>query len=258
MSNTFKNRVFGCVVIKSVNSNYNADFSHQPRTLPDGAVYATDKALKYTVRNYIDKNYPEDKVFYFKSLNGDMQPRDLDQNYARFFGDYPKADKKEAVKARKVILGNLLSCLDVRLFGGTFASKTANLSIHGVVQPQVQTCLKIGIFHPYQPFELFQRVELDVIVCKIKGIEQKSDDDKFVGHGFTVVRGNPYTGFRIKIQVKILSESAVPAFQGKTEKILIILFQGILVLAEVIIPFALFRPVLYVHAVFQGKIDPGK
>lgn len=123
MSNTFKNRVFGCVVIKSVNSNYNADFSHQPRTLPDGSVYATDKALKYTVRNYIDKNYPEDKVFYFKSLNGDMQPRDLDQNYARFFGDYPKADKKEAVKARKVILGNLLSCLDVRLFGGTFASK---------------------------------------------------------------------------------------------------------------------------------------
>ncbi len=127
--------MFGCVVIKSVNSNYNADFSHQPRTLPDGSVYATDKALKYTVRNYIDKNYPEDKVFYFKSLNGDMQPRDLDQNYARFFGDYPKADKKEAVKARKVILGNLLSCLDVRLFGGTFASKTANLSIHGVVQP---------------------------------------------------------------------------------------------------------------------------
>ena len=54
MSNTFKNRVFGCVVIKSVNSNYNADFSHQPRTLPDGSVYATDKALKYTVRNYID------------------------------------------------------------------------------------------------------------------------------------------------------------------------------------------------------------
>ena len=127
--------MFGCVVINSVNSNYNADFSHQPRTLPDGSVYATDKALKYTVRNYIDKNYPEDKVFYFKSLNGDMQPRDLDQNYARFFGDYPKADKKEAVKARKVILGNLLSCLDVRLFGGTFASKTANLSIHGVVQP---------------------------------------------------------------------------------------------------------------------------
>ena len=52
MSNTFKNRVFGCVVIKSVNSNYNADFSHQPRTLPDGSVYATDKALKYRSELY--------------------------------------------------------------------------------------------------------------------------------------------------------------------------------------------------------------
>jgi len=135
MSKVFKNRVFGCVVIKSVNSNYNADFSHQPRTLPDGTVYATDKALKYTVRNYIDKNWPEEKVFYFKSLNEDMQPRDLDQNYNRFFGDYPKADKKEEAKVRKVILGNLMDCLDVRLFGGTFASKNANLSIHGAVQP---------------------------------------------------------------------------------------------------------------------------
>ena len=48
----FNNRVFGCVVVKSINSNYNADFSGQPRTLPDGTVYATDKALKYAIRNY--------------------------------------------------------------------------------------------------------------------------------------------------------------------------------------------------------------
>lgn len=49
----FKNRVFGCAVVKAINSNYNADFSGQPRTLPSGVVYATDKALKYTVKNYI-------------------------------------------------------------------------------------------------------------------------------------------------------------------------------------------------------------
>lgn len=36
MSNTFKNRVFGCVVIKSVNSNYNADFSLSPVLCPMG------------------------------------------------------------------------------------------------------------------------------------------------------------------------------------------------------------------------------
>ncbi|RHJ87622.1 type I CRISPR-associated protein Cas7 [Parabacteroides sp. AM08-6] len=135
MNNLFKNRVFGCAIIKSANSNYNADFSHQPRTLPDGTVYATDKALKYTVRNYMDKVWPEEKVFYFKSLNEDMQPRDLDQTYIQLFGEYPKMDKKEEMKGRKIILENLMSCLDVRLFGGTFASKNANFSIHGVVQP---------------------------------------------------------------------------------------------------------------------------
>ncbi|WP_065220068.1 MULTISPECIES: type I CRISPR-associated protein Cas7 [Butyricimonas] len=134
MDNSFKNRVFGCAVIKSVNSNYNADFMHQPRTLPDGTVYATDKVLKYSIRNYFKKQYPYEKVFYFKSLNEDMQPRDLDQTYVDNFGEYPKVGKKEEVKARKIILENLLGCIDVRLFGGTFASKIANLSLHGCVQ----------------------------------------------------------------------------------------------------------------------------
>lgn len=134
MSQSFKNRVFGCVIIKANNANYNADFTGQPRTLPDGTVYATDKALKYTVKNYFTKNFSDEKVFYFKSLNAEMQPRDLDQTYVKFFGDFPKSDKKEAVKARKTILGNLLTCVDVRLFGGTFASKDANLSLHGTTQ----------------------------------------------------------------------------------------------------------------------------
>ena len=49
----FKNKVFGCVVVKAINSNYNADFSGQPRTLPNGKVYATDKALKYLIKNYL-------------------------------------------------------------------------------------------------------------------------------------------------------------------------------------------------------------
>lgn len=122
------------MVVKSVNSNYNADFSHQPRTLPDGTVYATDKALKYTVRNYLKKNWADEKVFYFKSLNQDMQPRDLDQSYIRYFGEFPKADKNDPSKSRKIILENLLTCIDVRLFGGTFASGSGNLSLHGTTQ----------------------------------------------------------------------------------------------------------------------------
>ena len=45
----FKKRVYGCAIVKAINSNYNADFSGQPRTLSDGIVYATDKAFKYSI-----------------------------------------------------------------------------------------------------------------------------------------------------------------------------------------------------------------
>ncbi|QHV96648.1 type I CRISPR-associated protein Cas7 [Spirosoma endbachense] len=136
MSQSFKNRVFGCAIIKSINSNYNADFTHQPRTLPDGTVYATDKALKYSIRNYLVKHLEEERVFYFKSLSDEMQPRDLDQTYIKHFTAFPTVEKGKdaAVKARMQILENLLKCIDIRLFGGTFASSGANLSLHGTVQ----------------------------------------------------------------------------------------------------------------------------
>lgn len=135
MAKNFNNRVFGCAVIKSVNSNYNADFTHQPRTLPDGTVYATDKALKYSVRNYLKKAFPDEKVFYFKTLSTEMQPRTLDETYENLFQKYPdeKGKKDAEILLRKAVLKNLLSCIDVRLFGGTYAGKT-NLSIHGPVQ----------------------------------------------------------------------------------------------------------------------------
>ena len=123
----FENRVFGCVVVKAINSNYNADFSGQPRTLPNGVVYATDKALKYTIRNYVRTINPTLNIFYFKTLNENLNPLSLDDKYIKLFGDYPKKNTKETV-AR-----NLLSCIDIRLFGATFAGKT-NISLHGPVQ----------------------------------------------------------------------------------------------------------------------------
>jgi CRISPR-associated protein Csh2 len=132
----FKKRAYGAAVIKSINSNYNADFTHQPRTLPDGRIYATDKALKYMVRNYL-KHETDDMIFYYKTLKTDtLNPRSLDETYVNYFGEIPKGDgkglEKEASKKRQM-LGNLLSSLDVRLFGGTYAGST-NLSMHGPTQ----------------------------------------------------------------------------------------------------------------------------
>ncbi|MBN8650563.1 MAG: type I CRISPR-associated protein Cas7 [Cytophagales bacterium] len=133
----FNKRAYGAAVIKSINSNYNADFTHQPRTLPDGRIYATDKALKYLVRNYL-KHETSDNIFYYKSLKEDtLNPRSLDETYVKYFGEIPKgegkgATEKEASKKREM-LGNLLTNLDVRLFGGTYAGST-NLSMHGPAQ----------------------------------------------------------------------------------------------------------------------------
>jgi CRISPR-associated protein Csh2 len=126
----FKKRVFGCAVVKAINSNYNADFTGQPRTLPDGTVYATDKAFKYTVKNFFKAVYPNETIFYFKSLNENMNPISLDETYVKHFGAYP-TDKKTI---KHTVAGNLLSCLDIRLFGATFAGKNINISVHGPVQ----------------------------------------------------------------------------------------------------------------------------
>jgi len=129
---TFKNRVFGCAVVRAINANYNADFSHQPRTLPDGKVYATDKAFKYLVKNYIKDLYPEEKIFYFKSQKEDYNPRSLEETYDFRFPESEKKSKTEFAQ-------NLLKCLDIRCFGATFAMKGKDgnnvaISIHGPVQ----------------------------------------------------------------------------------------------------------------------------
>jgi len=129
--NEFKNRVFGCAVVKAINANYNADFTHQPRTLPDGTVYATDKAYKYSIRHYINQHYPDETVFFYKRLNQDMNPLTQAEAYDTLFGNFESAEKSEVLK-------NLLGCIDIRYFGATFAAKskkkTINLSIHGPVQ----------------------------------------------------------------------------------------------------------------------------
>ncbi|MDD2594043.1 MAG: type I CRISPR-associated protein Cas7 [Bacteroidales bacterium] len=131
---TYSNRIYGAALIKAINSNYNADFSGQPRTLPNGVVYATDKALKYAIKNFIKENYPFEKVFYFKRFNEEFIPYSLDDAFAAAFPMHK--DEKD----KKIIAKDLLSCIDIRLFGATFAKKSKKskdnvaISIHGPVQ----------------------------------------------------------------------------------------------------------------------------
>jgi len=140
MTKEFKNRVYGCVVVKAVNANYNADFNGLPRRLKsDGSFYATDKSFKWLVRNYIKKNYTDEKILFTKVFDKDFKDTvDLKEAFEIVTETNSLKDLK-----KKDILPKLLDCIDVRLFGAVFSPENAkkdnkdenkNISIHGVVQ----------------------------------------------------------------------------------------------------------------------------
>lgn len=151
MKTSFNNRVFGCVGVKSINSNYNADFSGRPRTLPNGVAFASDKAFKFANRYYVRANYSpiqnenegDIKIFYATRYNKQGHPFTISQNYKYLFGEFTKVKlsskggKKgegKEVLDKNAILRNLLKCWDVRVFGCAFAGQT-NVSIQGTTQP---------------------------------------------------------------------------------------------------------------------------
>lgn len=164
--NEFKNRVFGCAIVKAINANYNADFSGQPRTLPSGTIYATDKTFKFAVKNYLKDVYPDVKILGIKRYNPQKEfvPFSLVEAFCNMFPDLmemaqkkPKRDAKNGKKnedddseetsevmklkaTKKDVAKSLLSCFDARTFGFTFAGKAEkkedniSISIHGPVQ----------------------------------------------------------------------------------------------------------------------------
>lgn len=129
-------RYNGIVVVNAKNANFNAGFDGLPRRLPDGTIYATDKALKYCIREYLAGKYGENKVFvrreqdFFKEKDGEKQRYlTLEENYRRKTG----LNKKDKLPDEKTILENLKSFIDVRLFGVVFAVNS-NISITGPCQ----------------------------------------------------------------------------------------------------------------------------
>lgn len=132
----FKQYSSGIIVVRSVNSNFNADFTGTPRRLPDekGTIYATDKSLKYCLRKYLNDNIEGNKIFTWRRKKDNDQPMSINENYETLFKkSLEETDKLSVIKA-------LLSCIDVRMFGITFAPKTPqgkepkNLSITGPIQ----------------------------------------------------------------------------------------------------------------------------
>lgn len=128
-ANKFTKRCYGIIVLKSENSNWNADFTKYPRRLPDenATIFATDKALKYSIRRYwVDKG---EKVFLWRTFRDDGKPKDLTET-DKYWTDILKDSlkyisveenkKNEAKLDRKAFFNNFI---DVKFFGITFTIK---------------------------------------------------------------------------------------------------------------------------------------
>lgn len=130
-------RVYGVLGIVSIMANWNADFSGYPKTISTGETFGSDKALKYPMKKMWENEGK--KVLYIKSFKiigdenkgeGSLIPQTLKERYEQIF---QVKNLKECKNIRE-ILTNLMSAVDVKNFGATFAESGANVSITGAVQ----------------------------------------------------------------------------------------------------------------------------
>lgn len=130
-------RVYGVLGIVSIMANWNADFSGYPKTISTGETFGSDKALKYPMKKMWENEGK--KVLYIKSfkISGEgkkgeisLVPKTLKERYQQIFG---VKDLKECKNIEEV-LRNLMSAVDVKNFGATFAEPGYNVSITGAVQ----------------------------------------------------------------------------------------------------------------------------
>ena len=125
-------RVYGVIGISSIMANWNADFTGYPKSMQNGDVYGSDKALKYPMKKMW--NDEGKKVLYIKSMkfskDGALVPNSLKERYEELFN---VEDLKECNNSKEV-LTNLMSAVDVKNFGATFAEAKNNFSITGAVQ----------------------------------------------------------------------------------------------------------------------------
>jgi CRISPR-associated protein Csh2 len=123
----------GIVVVNAKNANFNADFDGLPRRLPNGTIFATDKALKYCIREYLAKNDP---VFVQRTKEAETKADKDGKIKLRFLtleDNYIQKCNGEIPKDERKILENLLKFIDVRLFGIVFAVDS-NISLTGPCQ----------------------------------------------------------------------------------------------------------------------------
>ncbi len=107
-----KNRVYGLAGISANMSNWNADFTGRPKTVSDGTIFGSDKALKYSVKNYwVNQG---EAVLYYKSFilpekgsdKEKLQPKDLIERYHEVYG----VEVTDKSSSREVLKKSAINC----------------------------------------------------------------------------------------------------------------------------------------------------
>ena len=182
----YKKFAQGIFIVKSKNSSFNSDFSGLQKRLPDeeGTIYATDKALKYCIRKYLYDN--GEKVFTWRRNDKKTGlPFNINNNYNFLFKEIPKTEVKEGNKKKEVIdkikmLSSLLSTIDSRLFGFTYAGET-NLSVTGSTQISYGiNKLKESQFYSNQILSPYQDVTKEKAQQQTLGSETKTLEAHYV------------------------------------------------------------------------------
>ncbi|MDY0388026.1 MAG: type I CRISPR-associated protein Cas7 [Methanolobus sp.] len=121
----------GLVVVNAKNASFNAGFDGLPRRLPDGRIFATDKALKYCIREYLSDN---ETVFVQRTKQAHETKDGVVQRYLTLKENYlQKCNKTSLPKSEIEVINDLKSFIDVRLFGVVFAVDK-NISMTGPCQ----------------------------------------------------------------------------------------------------------------------------
>mgnify|MGYP000890934421 CR=1 FL=1 len=175
MSKRMKKNVFGIIGVSSLMSNWNADFTGNPKSTLNGEIFGSDKAIKYSYRKFWD-NFEENKVLYIKSYKPEnLQVRELDERYEYLFNGFIPTDDGKEKKREKgtkdlTSLVNIFNSIDVKQFGATFPSgKYGNFSITGAVQ--------FG-----QGFNLYKNtVNIQDVLSPFKNSSNKDADNASIG-----------------------------------------------------------------------------
>ncbi|MEM3341417.1 MAG: type I CRISPR-associated protein Cas7 [Thermoplasmata archaeon] len=182
------------VVVNAKNANFNAGFDGLPRRLPDGRIFATDKALKYCIRQYLaekgEKIFVERTREFFVNENsnsGKSSPpeenKDIKLRYLTLEENFKKKTMlNEMPKNEKLIVEKLKEFIDVRLFGVVFAV-SSNISLtgpcqisYGINQYADSSIYTIDILSPYRnPSEKSEEQQQTT-----KGEQSRADDVYYV------------------------------------------------------------------------------